>query len=137
MSPEVVGPRREARERALGLLYEADAKTATPAEVLASLELEPDEFAADLVRGVGEHQSEVDGLITRFAKGWTIERMPVIDRTLLRMAIYELAHRPDVPTGAIISEAVDLAKRYSTDDSGRFVNGVLAAVAHEERPPSS
>jgi len=134
VSPEVVGPRREARERALGLLYEADAKTATPAEVLASLELEPDEFAADLVRGVGEHQAEVDGMITRFAKGWTIERMPVIDRTLLRMAIYELAHRPDVPTGAIISEAVDLAKRYSTDDSGRFVNGMLGRIAEELRP---
>jgi len=134
VSPDLVGPRREARERALSLLYEADAKGSTPAEVLASLDLEPEEFAGDIVRGVGEHQASVDELITRFAKGWTIERMPVIDRTLLRMAIYELAHRPDVPTAAIISEAVDLAKRYSTDDSGRFVNGMLGRIADEVRP---
>ena len=134
MSPDLVGPRREARERALGLLYEADAKATTPAEVLASLDLEPEEFAADLVRGVGEHQPEVDDLIRRFAKGWTLERMPVIDRTLLRMAIFELAHRPEIPTGAIISEAVELAKRYSTDDSGRFVNGMLGRIAEELRP---
>lgn len=134
MSPDLVGPRREARERALGLLYEADAKGSTPAEVLASLDLEPEEFAADLVRGVGEHQASVDELIRRFAKGWTLERMPVIDRTLLRMAIFELAHRPEIPTGAVISEAVELAKRYSTDDSGRFVNGMLGRIAEELRP---
>jgi N utilization substance protein B len=131
---DAIGSRREARERALGLLYEADAKGATPADVVASQELEPDEFAADIVRGVGEHQADVDELITRFAKGWTIERMPVIDRTLLRMAIFELAHRPDVPTAAVISEAVELAKRYSTDDSGRFVNGMLGRIADELRP---
>ena len=134
MSPDLVGPRREARERALGLLYEADAKGATPDEILASLDLEPEEFAADLVRGVGAHQASVDELIRRFAKGWTLERMPVIDRTLLRMAIFELAHRPEIPTGAIISEAVELAKSYSTDDSGRFVNGMLGRIAEEVRP---
>jgi N utilization substance protein B len=60
--------------------------------------------------------------------------MPVVDRTILRMAIYELRHRPDVPTAAVISEAVQLAKRYSTDDSGRFVNGMLSAIAEEVRP---
>ena len=134
MSPDLVGPRREARERALGLLYEADAKATSPDEVLASLDLEPEAFAADLVRGVGEHQAEVDELIRRFAKGWTLERMPVIDRTLLRMAIFELAHHPEIPTGAIISEAVALAKEYSTDDSGRFVNGMLGRIAEELRP---
>jgi N utilization substance protein B len=133
---DVLGSRREARERALGLLYEADAKGESPADVVAGQELEPDEFAADLVRGVGEHGGEIDDVIRRYAKGWTIERMPVIDRTLLRMAIYELAHRPDVPTGAVISEAVELAKRYSTDDSGRFVNGMLGKIADEVRPPS-
>ena len=131
---DAIGSRREARERALGLLYEADAKGAAPAAVVDEQELEPDEFAAALVRGVGEHLAETDELITRFAKGWTIERMPVIDRTLLRMAIFELAHRPDVPTAAVISEAVELAKRYSTDDSGRFVNGMLGRIADELRP---
>ena len=132
MSPDL-GTRREARERALGLLYEADAKNATPLEVLDSQPVPPDEFAGDIVRGVGAHQLEVDELIRRFAKGWTLERMPVIDRTLLRMATYELGHRPDVPTAAIISEAVELAKRYSTDDSGRFVNGMLGRIAEELR----
>ena len=131
---DTAGGRREARERALELLYEADAKGSTPADVVAAQELEPDAFAVDIVRGVGEHQADVDDLIRRFAKGWTIERMPVIDRTLLRMAIFELAHRPDVPTAAIISEAVELAKRYSTDDSGRFVNGMLGRIADEVRP---
>lgn len=131
---DAIGSRREARERALGLLYEADAKGETPADVVAGQDLEPDEFAADIVRGVGEFNAPIDDLIRRFAKGWTLERMPVIDRTLLRMAIFELAHRPDVPTAAIISEAVELAKRYSTDDSGRFVNGMLGRIADEVRP---
>lgn len=131
---DAIGSRREARERALGLLYEADAKGATPADVVDSQDLEPDEFATDIVRGVGEFGASIDDLIRRFAKGWPLERMPVIDRTLLRMAIFELAHRPDVPTAAIISEAVELAKRYSTDDSGRFVNGMLGRIADEVRP---
>ena len=131
---DAVGTRREARERALSLLYEAETKGAAPSAVLDEQVLPPEEFAADVVSGVGEHQAEVDALIRRFAKGWTLERMPVIDRTLLRMAIFELAHRPDVPTGAIISEAVELAKRYSTDDSGRFVNGMLGRIAEELRP---
>jgi N utilization substance protein B len=130
---DAVGTRREARERALSLLYEADAKGASPAAVLDDQVLAPEAFAADLVAGVETHQAEVDGLIRQFAKGWTLERMPVIDRTLLRMAIYELGHRPDVPTGAVISEAVELAKRYSTDDSGKFVNGMLSRIAKELR----
>jgi N utilization substance protein B len=134
---DAVGTRREARERALSLLYEADAKGASPAAVLDAQVLAPEAFAADLVAGVEEHQAEVDGLIRQFAKGWTLERMPVIDRTLLRMAIYELGHRPDVPTGAVISEAVELAKRYSTDDSGKFVNGMLSRIAEEVRGEAS
>jgi N utilization substance protein B len=128
-----VGSRREARERALSLLYEADAKGTTPAAVLAELPLPPDEYAADLVSGVGEHAAEVDELIRRFSRSWSLERMPVIDRTLLRMAVYELGHRDDVPTGVVISEAVALATQYSTDDSGRFVNGMLSAIAAELR----
>lgn len=132
---DTVGTRREARERALSLLYEAETKGTAPSVVLGEQVLPPEEFAADVVAGVGEHQAEVDELIRRFAKGWTLERMPVIDRTLLRMAIYELGHRPDVPTGAVISEAVELAKRYSTDDSGKFVNGMLSRIAKELRGP--
>jgi N utilization substance protein B len=128
-----LGSRREARERALSLLYEADTKAWTPGEVLADLPVPPDAFAGDLVTGVGEHGDRIDELIRGYAKGWALERMPVLDRALLRMAIYELLHRPDVPTGAVISEAVELAKRYSTDDSGRFVNGMLSRIAEEVR----
>ncbi|MDP8986960.1 MAG: transcription antitermination factor NusB [Actinomycetota bacterium] len=134
-SPDGLGARRrEARERALSLLYEAEAKDCEPGAVLQSLPVPPDAFAADVVAGVAEHRAELDALITGHARGWTIERMPVVDRTLLRMALYELSHRPDVPTGVVISEAVELATRYSTDDSGRFVNGMLGKIAPELRP---
>jgi N utilization substance protein B len=129
-----LGSRREARERALSLLYEAEAKACAPDAVLDELPVPPDPFAGDLVSGVGAHRDDIDERIRRFARGWSLERMPVVDRTVLRMAIYELLHRPDVPTAAVISEAVELAKRYSTDDSGRFVNGMLSAIAEEVRP---
>jgi N utilization substance protein B len=131
----VVGTRREARERAMSLLYEADAKDLSPDEVLQGLPLQPDPFVVDLVAGVGRHQDRIDELIERYAIDWTLERMPVVDRTLLRLAVYELLERDDVPTGAVISEAVELAKLYSTDESGRFVNGVLGSVAAEVRSP--
>ena len=123
------GSRREARERAIELLYESYAKGITPNEVLAGLTIPPEPYAEALVTGVAERGDELDQLITRFAKGWSLERMPVLDRTVLRVAIYELIAGDQPPVGVVISEAVELAKRYSTDDSGRFVNGVLASVA--------
>lgn len=128
------GGRRGARERALELLYESELKERPPSAVLAELAVPPASYAAELVQGVEAHFAAVDELISRYAIDWTLERMPVVDRSLLRMATYELVYRPDVPTGAVISEAVELAKAYSTDDSGGFVNGVLAAIAHEVRP---
>jgi N utilization substance protein B len=128
-----VGTRREARERALSLLYEADAKSEAPAEVLAGLPVAPDPFVADVVVGVADRQKEIDELIARYAIDWTLDRMPIIDLTLLRMATFELLARPDVPTGVVISEAVELAKQYSTEESGRFVNGLLASIAAETR----
>jgi transcription antitermination protein NusB len=126
--------RREARERALGLLYEAESKGVEPAAVLGDLPVPPDPFVADLVGGVQKEQARIDDLIAAHAIDWTIDRMPVVDRALLRMATYELVARPDVPTGAVISEAVELATQYSTEDSGRFVNGVLATIAAVVRP---
>ena len=139
MSPDVErtdplpGSRREARERAFHLLYESEMKNEGTDEVLAALPLEPDLFAVELVSGVAERRDDIDALIIEHARNWELDRMPALDRALLRLATYELAHRPDVPTGAVISEAVDLAKRYSTDDSGRFVNGVLSAIAAQVR----
>ena len=132
--PPSAPSRRQARERALSLLYEAETKDVSAMEVVAELPVEPAPFAAELVSGIDRNREQVDGYIRRFAKGWALERMPAIDRALLRIAVYELLHRPDVPTGAILSEAVELAGRYSTDDSGRFVNGVLGQIAKEVRP---
>ncbi|MCU1452790.1 MAG: NusB antitermination factor [Acidimicrobiales bacterium] len=128
-----IGTRREARERALALLYEAEAKGLAPGALLDALPVAPEAFAADLVRGVDRHQQEVDELIGRFSKGWDLQRMPAIDRALLRIGIYELAFT-EVPLGACISEAVELAKRYSTDDSHKFVNGMLSRIGDEVRP---
>ena len=128
-----VGSRREERERALGLLYEAEAKGLAPAEAAAALPVPMDGYALDLVLGVGEQRADLDARIDRLAHNWTLERMPTLDKVILRMAGFELGQRPDVPTGAILNEAVDLAKRYSTDDSGRFVNGLLAKLVDELR----
>jgi N utilization substance protein B len=129
----VAATRREARERALSLLYEAESKDLDPVAVMGELPMDPDEYAAAVVRGVAGHQARIDELITGHAIGWTLDRMPVVDRAILRMATYELLERPDVPTAVVINEAVDLATQYSTDESGRFVNGVLAAIAGSVR----
>lgn len=126
--------RRAARERALSLLYEAQSKGQTVGAVLAALPTAPDSFSVEIITGVEAQQPVLDELIGRFARGWRLERMPQLDLAILRMASFELCERPDVPTAAIISEAVELAKRFSTDNSGRFVNGVLASIATAVRP---
>lgn len=127
------GTRREARERALALLFEADQRGVEPlADILDQVPVPPDGFAAALVVGVSDHLAELDDRIRANSVGWSLERMPAIDRALLRLGTYELIHT-DVPVGACISEAVELAKRYSTDDSHKFVNGMLARVADQER----
>ena len=136
MVSEGGGSRRQARERALSLLYEAESKDVAPAAVLAALPVEPAPFAAEVVTGVGRHVDELDKWIASYARDWTIDRMPALDRALLRMGVYELLHRPDVPTGAVISEAVELAQRFSTEESSRFVNGMLARIAETVRPSS-
>jgi len=131
------GTRRESRERALELLYEAEAKGLPPAEVLVGLTVTPDHFAVALVTGVGQRLAELDGHIERLARDWTVERMPWVDRSILRLAAFELMARADVPTGVILSEAVELAKRFSTEEAGRFVNGLLSNLAREVRPGSA
>ncbi len=105
-------------------------------ELLAELPVAPGSYAVELARGVEDHRDEIDAIITKFADRWSIDRMPVIDRNLLRIAVYELGWRPDIPLGVAISEAVDLAKRYSTDDSGRFVNGMLSRIGEHLRADS-
>lgn len=127
------GSRRAARERALGLLYEAEARDASAAEVVALQRGGLDDYAAALAAGVSSRCVDIDELIGRFAKGWDVSRMPATDRALLRLAVWELLEADDVPVAVVISEAVELAKRYSTDESARFVNGVLSAVAAATR----
>ncbi len=125
--------RRQARERALELLYEAEAKDAEPVEIIDGLPVAPHGYTVALVTGVAQSRPELDEVIARYARGWTLERMPAVDRNLLRLACFELAHRPDVPTAVVIDEAVELAKQFSTEESGRFVNGMLSRIAAEVR----
>lgn len=125
--------RREARERALSLLYEAETKAVTPAALVDDLPVPPDPFAASLVVGVGDRLTEIDALISAHAIGWALDRMPAIDRAVLRMATFELLASSDTPTPVVLSEAVELAGGYSTEESGRFVNGVLSAIASQVR----
>lgn len=127
------GPRRLARERALSLLYEAEVKGIPVAEVMAELPVPPVPMAQELAAGVGERLGEIDGVIRAHARGWALERMPAVDRALLRVGVFELLHRPDVPVGVVISEAVELAAQYSTEDSSRFVNGMLSRIAEAVR----
>ncbi len=126
--------RRDARERALGLLYEAETKGCSGGDILAELPVPADDFTVGLVEAVDEHRAHIDGLLSEFAQGWTLARMPALDRAALRMGTAELLTRPDVPTAVVLNEVVELASRFSTDDSGRFVNGLLARVATEVRP---
>lgn len=122
-------PRHQSRERALTLLYEAELKGESPADVLADQPVAPDPYVTRLVSVVTDRTAEIDALVGGAAIGWDLDRMAVIDRNVLRIATAELLACDDVPTAVILNEAVDLATAFSTDDSGRFVNGVLATVA--------
>jgi N utilization substance protein B len=124
-----------ARELALQALFSVEVGHRDAAEVLDEYlstfsESAQRLFVKDLVLGTLEHAQESDERITPLLEGWTIERLPTIDRLLLRMAAFELRHHPETPRPVIINEAVELAKRFSTEDSGRFVNGVLSALMH-------
>ena len=113
------------------LVYEAEQRSFGAPEILADQVIDPDPYTTVLVRGVDRHRAQIDALVSQYAKGWSLERMPALDR-----AVHELGHEPEVPTAVVLNEAVELANSYSTDDSGRFVNGVLAAVARELRVAS-
>ncbi len=134
MNDAPVGPgRHEARERAIELLYEADTRSAKPDEILESLPLDPDPYAAAAFTGVSEAQIRIDEVIEEFSTGWSVHRMPLVDRAILRLAVWELLDRPDVPTAVVLNEAVELAKDYSTERSPAFINGVLDTVAANVR----
>ena len=127
--------RSKARKRAVDLLYEADLRgsdaLATLAERVALGQPPVQEYTVELVEGVTAHRERIDQLLSDYAVGWTIERMPGVDRAVLRVGLFELLWRPDVPDAVAIDEAVELAKSLSTDESPRFVNGVLARILRD------
>ena len=124
--------RRHARELALQALFGVEVGHREAEEVISevcgTVDSEQRRFVRDLVLGTLEGASEADAMLEPLLEGWTIERLPTIDRLLLRMSVFEMTHR-DTPPAVIINEAVELAKRFSTDDSPRFVNGVLSSVS--------
>lgn len=125
--------RSKARKRALDVLYAAEARDIPALEMLAERIADPDatemgDFAAGIVRGVDEHLTRIDDVIAQHSIDWSLERMPAVDRAILRIAVYELVYGDGVDAPVVIDEAVELAKSLSTDASPRFINGVLAQV---------
>jgi transcription antitermination protein NusB len=127
-------PRHQQRERALSLLYEAELKGEDPAEILTALPVPPDDYVRTLVGLAVATRAEADERIAGAAIGWPLDRMAVVDRLVLRLAVAELLDPDGPPPAVVIDEAVELVKEYSTDDSGRFVNGILATIAAEVKP---
>jgi N utilization substance protein B len=126
--------RTKARKRALDILFESEARGEDPLQVLAQRQATEDappvsDYAAMLVRGVTEHRERIDQLLTEHAEDWTVDRMPAVDRTLLRIGLYELLWVDEIDDPVAITEAVELAGTLSTDDSPRFINGVLGRIA--------
>lgn len=125
--------RSTARERAVHFLYEAESREIEVDKILAAQVLGVDDLVVSLAKGTESRRKETDELISEFSHTWTIQRMPAIDRNVLRLAIYELLERHDVPVAVVINEAVELVKRFSTEESGRYVNGVLSAISKRVR----
>lgn len=126
--------RTKARKRALDILFEAEARDEDALSVLAARRATDDappvqDYAARLVEGVATHRDRIDQLIAEHAEGWEVDRMPAVDRGLLRLGIYELLWVDDVDDPVAITEAVELARTLSTDDSPRYVNGVLGQIS--------
>ena len=128
--------RTKARKRALDILFEAEIRGVPVLGLLAERSASSDDpgappvapYAAELVRGVQQHSERIDELLAGNSQGWTLDRMPAVDRNILRIGAYELLWRPDIPDGVAISEAVTLARDLSTDASPAFINGLLARL---------
>lgn len=132
--------RSKARKRAVDLLYEADLRGSDVLALLADRVPMADppigDFTIELIEGVAAHRARIDDLLAQYAESWTLERMPGVDRAILRLGAYELLFAADVPPAVAIDEAVELARLLSTDDSPRFVNGVLGRL-NRERPSTA
>ena len=129
-----MGARSKARKRAVDVLYAAELRGEDAVALLAERISDPDvppvnDYTVSLVEGVVAHRDRIDELLTEHAEGWTLKRMPAVDLAVLRLGLYELLWLSEVPDPVAIDEAVSLAKSLSTDDSPRFVNGVLGRIA--------
>ena len=130
--------RTKARKRAIDAIFAADLRKVSPSTLLettydqVSDRQNQDEifgYAQQIVSGVVENYEEIDDLLETYSQGWSLERMPNVDRAILRVAAWEILHNDEVPDGVAINEAVELAKEYSTDDSGAFINGLLSRIS--------
>jgi N utilization substance protein B len=146
-----MGKRRRAREMGVQMLYQVELGGVDADVVLASWppsdlgdaengtsangDADARQYAETLIRGVLEHREKIDGLIREQASNWRLERMPIVDRTVLRIATFELLFQPDVPRVVIVDEAIEIAKRFGSDQSGSFVNGVLDGLLHAKHFP--
>ena len=124
--------RSKARKRALDILFECEVRGLPPGATLdervAAAEPPVNDYTLTLVRGVAEHQARIDELLTTYAQGWSLERMPAVDRNVLRLGVYEVLYVADVPDPVAVSEAMNLVRDLSTDESPSFVNGVLGSI---------
>lgn len=129
--------RSKARKQCLDLLYEGDIRSLAPADLLALREVEDDgpdarpvrEYTKELILGIAEHRRKIDELISTYAQGWDMDRLPAVDRNILRLGIYEILWRKDLDDAVAINEALNLAKELSTDDSATYIHGVLGRIA--------
>ncbi len=134
-----MGKRRKARELALQRLYQIDVNGTDVPEPRSKgrpIDAETQAFAETLVQGALANQPKIDGIIAQYAEHWDLDRMAVVDRNILRVAVYELVFEPDVPPKAVINEAIEIAKKFGTRESGRFINGILDRVHKELRAAS-
>lgn len=124
--------RSKARRRALDILFEAEQRAVTPLEVIQARREKTDmiiaDYSVDVVEGVLAHSEQIDEYLSTYSQGWTLDRMPAVDRMILRIGSWELLYNDDVPDGVAVSEAVELAKMLSTDESPVFINGLLGRL---------
>ena len=127
-----MGARSKARKRALDILYAAELRGEEPTSALdraiAAGEGPTNDYTSDLVRGVVEHRPRIDELLTEYSEGWTLARMPAVDRNVLRLGVFELIWADDVPDAVAVTEAIALVRDLSTDESPGFVNGILGNI---------
>ena len=130
-----MGARTKSRKRAIDLLFEAENRGMNARDLLAERLAKPvtevplNQYTSDLVEGVVAHWTDINELLSTYSQGWTLERMPSVDRAILRLGAFEVLYATEVPESVAIAEAVELAKSLSTDDSPKFVNGLLARLA--------